>query len=474
MNKEKPIKTPNPDKMPWGRFFAWKTRDIALAAVTIIISNYLLLYCSNTLGLDTKIVGILLLVARLVDAVTDLVAGYIVDNTNTKWGKARPYEICIVLEWLCVVLLFACGPHWSMALKYAWVFLMYVLVFSVFGTMLAASQNPYLIRAFNGNSKLITKVASYGGLVSMAGSIVVSMSFPRLYNAWIVVGDGGAAAWRKLLIIYAVPLAVLGMVRMFLVKEDPEVDAGQSAQKLNLKDALTMLKTNPYAWSFGGMIGVYNLIVGLGAGSYYFQYIVGDAGAFGIVSAFAMILLPLMLIFPVLIKKLGMSKLFIISAALSIIGYIIVFFSGGRLPIVYAGVLITNLISLPCSYLQAPGIFQIANYNEYKGMHRMEGTSGVVMNFLTKALNGVGTALTGILISHAGFISTTSNEVVAQPASALFMIRCLCSLIPAACLIVIILCALHFRKLEKQMPVIEAEIKARKEALISESQPSEM
>ena len=472
MAKEKTIKAPNPDKMPWGRFFAWKTRDIAVAAVTIIISGYLLLYCSNTLGLDPAVIGILLLVARLVDAVTDVLAGYLVDKTNTKWGKARPYEICLALEWLCVILLFVCGPHWSKAIKYVWVFLMYILVYSIFGTMLSACQTPYLVRAFNGNSRLVTKVASYGGIVSMAGSIAISMTFPRLYNAWIVMGNGGAPAWRKLIIIYAIPLAIFGLIRMFCVKEDPSVDAGQSAQKLNFKEALTMLKTNPYAWSWGGMIGLYNMIVGFGAGSYYFQYIVGDAGAFGLVSAFAMVLLPIMLIFPVLIKKLGMSKLFILTSVLSILGYVTVFFAGAKLSMVYVGIIITNLISLPCSYLQAPGVLQIANYNEYKGMHRMEGTSAVVMNFLMKALNGIGTGLTGILLGAAGFISTTSNEVVAQPESALFMIRCLYSLIPAVCLVGIILCALHFNKLEKQMPTIEAEIAAHK-AAIAEEAPTE-
>ncbi len=54
-------KAANPDKMPWGRFFAWKTRDVAVAGVTVILSGYLLLYSSNTLGLDPKVVGILLL-----------------------------------------------------------------------------------------------------------------------------------------------------------------------------------------------------------------------------------------------------------------------------------------------------------------------------------------------------------------------------------------------------------------------------
>ena len=140
-----------------------------------------------------------------------------------------------------------------------------------------------------------------------------------------------------------------------------------------------------------------------------------------------------------------------------------VFFSHGNLAMVYTGIVVTNLISLPCSYLQAPGIMQIANYNEYKGMHRMDGTSAVVMNFLMKALNGIGTGLTGILLGAAGYVATTSNEVITQPQSALNMITWLYSLIPAICLVGVILCAMHFTKLEKQMPEIEAEIARRKE-----------
>ena len=464
MAKEKQVKTPNPDRMPWGRFFAWKTRDIALAAVTVIINGYLLLYCSNQLGLDTRIIGILILAARIVDAVTDVLAGYIVDNTNTKLGKARPYEICIVLEWLCMIALFFANAQWATFFKYAYVFILYILIYSVFNTMLNANQSPYMVRAFNGNRSIITKVASFGGIVSMAGSIVVSMTFPRLYNSWVVLGNGGAAAWRKLIIIYAIPMMILGIIRFLTVKEDPSVDAGQS-KKMDLKEALTMLKTNPYAWSFGGMIGLYQMAVGFGAGAIYFQYIVGNAGAFGIVSAMGMMLLPIMLVFPTLIKKMGMTKLFIIFAAAAVVGYVTVFFAHGSLAMVYVGIVVTNLISLPCSYLQTPGIMDIASYNEYKGMHRMEGTSGVVMNFLSKALNGVGTGLTGILLGFAGYVSSTGGEVVTQPDSAIMMIRLLYSLIPGLCVAGIILCSLHFMKLEKQMPQINAELKARKEAV---------
>ena len=409
-----------------------------------------------------------MMISKLLDGFTDLFAGYLVDNTHTKWGKARPYEICIILEWLCMIALFFADDKWSMFLKYAWVFIMYTLIYSVFNTLLNGCQTPYLVRAFNGNRSIVTKVASFGGIVTLAGSIVVSMTFPRAYQAWVLDAAAGTAGWRILILVYSIPLAALGILRFIFVKEDPSVDAGQSAQRISVKEIITMLKTNPYAWSFAGMIGLFNMASGFGAGSFYFQYVVGDVSAYGMVTALSMVLLPVMIFFPTLIKKLGMCKLFILCAAMSVVGYIIVFFGGGSLAIVYAGIVVTNLISLPCSYLQAPGVLDIATYNEYNGLHRMEGTSGVVMNFAMKVLNGLSSGLTGILLGLAGYISSTGNEVVTQPGSAVFMIRMLYSIIPGLCVLAIIPCAMHFMKLENKMPEIEAAVKARKENLPTE------
>lgn len=457
------VKEKTKTKMPWGKFFAWKSRDISLAAVTVIVSGYLMMFCSDVLGMSTTLVGTLLMVSKIFDGVTDLFAGYIVDNTHTKLGKARPYEICILLEWLCTVLLFFCSPSWSPVLKGAWVFIMYTFVYSIFNTMLNGNQTPYMIRAFSNNRDIITKVSSWGGIVSMAGSIIVSISFPRLMARLVVAGQNASAGWRELVLIFAIPLAFIGILRFLLVKEDPSVDAGQSATKIDMHEILTMLRTNKYAWAFAGITGAYNLVYSLGAGSYYFQYIVGDISAFGIVSALGVVLLPVMIFFPTMIRRLGVAKLFIIFAAISCAGYICVFFAQGGLGLLYTGILATNLISLPVSYLGALVIMDLSTYNQYNGLHRMEGTTGIVSGFTSKLFGGIGTGLTGILLGAAGYISTTDTTSVTQPESALFMIRSLYSLIPAAFMVVIIICALIFRKLEKRMPEIEAEVKRRTE-----------
>ncbi len=208
-------KAVNQDKMPWGRFLAWKTRDVALAAVTVIINGYMLLYCSDTLGLSTATVGLLMMVSKLFDGVTDVFAGYLVDNTHSKWGKARPYEICIILEWICMIALFNANEQWSDFFKCAYVFVMYTLIYSVFNTMLSASQTPYMVRAFNGKRSIITKVASFGGIVSMAGSIAVSMTFPRVYQAWVLTPNAGSAGWRKLILVYAVLMAAVLTIKVY-------------------------------------------------------------------------------------------------------------------------------------------------------------------------------------------------------------------------------------------------------------------
>ncbi|MDR2786145.1 MAG: MFS transporter, partial [Treponema sp.] len=96
MRKEKKV---NPDHLSVGKFFAWKTRDVASAGV-IVVMGFLTMFCTDYLGMPAAYVGTLLLAGRVFDGITDLFAGFLVDNTNTRWGKARPYEWCIIGSWL--------------------------------------------------------------------------------------------------------------------------------------------------------------------------------------------------------------------------------------------------------------------------------------------------------------------------------------------------------------------------------------
>jgi len=92
-----------------GRMLLWQNREIS-KTVAVLVTAYPMIYCTDTLQMPTALVGTLLVLSKILDGFTDVVAGYIVDRTKTKFGKGRPYEVFIVALWLCTWIMFSCPP----------------------------------------------------------------------------------------------------------------------------------------------------------------------------------------------------------------------------------------------------------------------------------------------------------------------------------------------------------------------------
>lgn len=449
----------DPNRLGFGRLMAWKSSDISAGWVNLIMLNYLSIYCSDTLGIDVGLVGTMLLASKVVDGFTDLFAGWIVDNTHTKLGKARPYELCIIGETLCTILLFACPEAWSTTLKCVWIFIMYTLTFSIFATLRNGAANPYTIRHFSNNQILLRKVASYGGIITMAGSISLSIVFPMLM-ARIATSPSG---WTRLVAAIMVPATFIGIFRFLLCKEDPEVDAHSDQEKINMKEIFTMFGRNKYVWLFAIIMLCYNIMTNLAVGTYYFKWIIGNVGLLGATSAVGIILLPLMFTFPAIMKKVGtMGKMIFYFSIIGVIGYGICFLGNANLPVVLFGFILGTFSTLPLAYYGVLFIMNICSYNEMIGLPRMDGSAGILSNFATKVGGALGAFITGAILSAAGYIS--AEGVTEQPASALLMIRIDYALVPCFLIAVIGICALAFSKLEPKVDAFEAEKKAKEEA----------
>lgn len=380
-------KTKNSDKLGLGHLLIWKSSDISAAWVNVITLNFLSLYCSDTLGINIGVVATLLLASKIVDGFTDIFAGWLVDNTHTKWGKGRPYELSIIGMTLCSVLIFAGNPAWSNTVKCVWIFCMYTFTFSIFSTLRAAAANPYTIRHFSNNKILLTKVSSYGGIVTMAGSMILNVVFPVL-QARIATNASG---WTAAVALVMIPATLIGILRFALCKEDPKVDETSKQEPIRLKEIFMMFGRNKYVWFYGIIMLCYNIITNLAVGSYYFKWIVGSTAMLGILSAGGMLLLPIMLIFPVIMKKIGsMGKMITYLCGISIVGFLIAFFSGSNVAGVVAGYVIGQIGTLPIAYYGVLFIMNICDYNEMQGMPRMDGSSAILANFCSKAGGGNG------------------------------------------------------------------------------------
>ena len=451
---KKKAPTPKEDRLPFFKFLAWKSSDVASAAAFLIVNTYLSMFCTDFLGMDPAVVGIILLVSNIIDFFTDFIGAIIVDNTNTKWGRGRPYELSIIGVTLCTIALFATPNSWSDIVKILWVFFVYTFEFGVFNTLRVASGPVYTIRAWNGNRKLIGKMSSYGGLVTTIGSMVVSLSFPRLMATIATTAEG----WAGLVAIYMVPLTLIATLRFLICKEDPSIDAGKQ-EKIDVKTIFAMLKKNRYAWFYTGIIFLFNTITSLGTASYYWKYIVGDTSMMGIVSIMGTLMLPLMLLFPVFLKKFSAAQIIGASTVISAIGYVMNFFANDSITMLLIAGALSAFAMLPISYLGMLIVLDLSTYNKSLGLPRMEASVNAICNGFGQQLGqGVGGALTGILLSAAGYVAGAGDSITAQSEGVIMTIRCLHSFLPMILMVLTGVCAFLLSKLSKEMPQIEAEM----------------
>ena len=440
-NTETAVKSSG-EKLGLGKLLAWSVRG-GSTGVALMVMGFLTIFCTNTLGVPAATVGTLLLLSKLLDGITDIFAGFIVDKTNTKIGRGRPYELCVIGLWAATVGLFLCPESFSLTMKCIWIFIMYALANSIFMTFLNANQTVYMIRAFN-NPDHYVALSTYGGLVPMVVVVIFNIVFPMLMGS-MATSQGG---WVRLVLIFAIPMTLLGLLRFFVVKETNNVDV-KAAEKLELKDVFTVLKNNKYIYAIAFATLIMNFCTNMGVNVYYFTNIVGNVGLMGVLSAVQMIAIPMMFILPQFLKRTTVVRVIRVGILVTVAGYIINFFAGSNFALLAVAAVLFGGGTVPISMLTGLMIIDCAEYNEYRGLFRLEGSLSAVNGFANKIGAGLGAGMLGILLGAAGYDGTAA----VQSASAITMIRLLYSLIPAALYFCVYL-ALRLYKLDKLMPEI--------------------
>lgn len=447
------------DKVGIGKLFLWNSRAVSTSIVTLML-GFLMIYCTDTLKVPAAYVSIILVVSKFLDGVTDMFAGFIVDRTQTKWGKARPYEVFIVAIWLATWLLFSCPESFSMTAKLIWIFVMYALANSICYTFLNANQTPYLVRAFK--SGQIVKQTSYGSIITMLAAVIFNMTFPALMGSIATSASG----WSRLVLMFAVPLAAVGTLRMIFIPEQYDVDAeSPNTEKLKVSDIFKLIRTNKYILIIVLMTFVFNFVCNMGVNTYFFTYIVGNVGLMGITAVAQIVALPLALFFPKLIAKFSTVKLMMAGFIVSAVGYLLNFVAGSNVALLSVAAILWGAGTIPASMLSALVVIECADFNEWKGNHRMEGTMSSLVGLGAKIGAAIGAGALGILLSMVGY----TGDAATMPQAALTMIRMLFSIVPMVLYILVAL-TLKGYTLNKQLPQIQEEIQQRREAAASKDE----
>lgn len=383
-----------------------------------------------------------------------------IDKTHSKLGKARPWMLYGYVG--CAVTLaaiFAIPVNWGQTAQYAWFFIAYTLLNGVFYT---ANNIAYsaLTSLVTKNSKERVQMGSYRFIFAFSTSLLIQSVTIGL----VAKCGGGAAAWRTVAIIYAVIGLIINTVSALSVKEIPEEELNEAAEreqkeeKYGLVEALKLLVTNKFYLMICGVYILQQLYGAMiNAGIYYMTYVLKNENLYGVFSWATNIPLIIALIFtPTLVGRWkGMYKLNLRGYMIAVIGRALVAVAGymGSVPLMLA---FTALAALGQGPWQGDMNAVIASCSEYtfltKGK-RVDGTMYSCTSLGVKLGGGLGTAIAGWLLEFSGF----NGKMAVQPESCINMLHIMYLWLPLV-IDVIILLVLSRMKVEETNAKIKAEM----------------
>ena len=202
----------------------------------------------------------------------------------------------------------------------------------------------------------------------------------------------------------------------------------------------------------GFMYFGYMLVSGMGVNTYFFTWVVGDIKKMSAASAIGMVALPLLFVFPAIMKNATKSLLVQAGCIAYIIAGFIMFFCYHSYIAILLGSVFMGIAALPITYLTDLMMIDCGTYNAHISKKRMDGTIGAIKGFLGKVGGALGLGMVGWLLQAGSYDGTLS----VQPESALFMIRILAGMIPVIIFAAVAI-MMMFYKVDSMLPELEKE-----------------
>ena len=436
-----------------GKFYvpAWVTRGVGLAVNSVLLMQ-ITFYATENVGLSAGTVGMLILVSKLFDGITDLLAGFSSERTHTRWGKARPYELFLIPTWILTVLLYSTPNSMSMTGKAVYIFILYLLINAVCVTFLSSSEAVFLARSTSDDNRRAHALTA-AGVCAMFFPAGVGIILPMMMATW----GSQPGGWTKIALVLGLPSCLLGLIRFLYIKE--ERDVTMEKDNVSLKESLQCLFQNKYVFiqAGAGLLSMLAVNVASASQTYYFTYIVGDLAKMSAIGVMGLAAPLALLIFPLALRKIGGMNFVKIGAVLAFIGSAMKYFAGANMTLILTGSLLAGVGAPAITMIGAIFVIQCIDYGEWKTGIRVEGIINAVGGFATKVGSGLASGLVGMIMGMAGYVG---GGAATQSASANTAIVWCFSLVPAIfCVAMFILCC--FYDLEEKSGKIREELEER-------------
>lgn len=427
--------------MRFGDYLADAGGQFALNAISGLIGALTYFY-TDKVGVAALTAANVALLAKILDAFTDLIMGKIMDNGKSPKGKCRPWFLRMAIPtFVAIVALFTVPKGLDDIGQFT-----YLLVTNLFASAIiyTAISIPY-VSLMVMRTKSIEERNTMGIFRAALGYIIGMVIAITLVPITNLLGPGGVAdqaAYIKFAIVVGA-IAALLLVILYRKSEEKAAAEEKPDDGLPFFKSIGMLLKNKY-WLLLLVVGLFsNIVYALSgaAGTYYAKWILGDDNLIGIMGAAGLI--PTFLGFAVvgpMTKKLGIRKTLMVSFAIGIVGAAIrVFFPDSLIVTLTAG-LLPSFATIPMMCLAGTMSSMATDYNDYLYGNKIVGMSASAAGFGGKVASGLGAAMIGWILAAAGYKATAAVATTAVR----YAVYTICIYLPLAMLIAMFILVSRF------------------------------
>jgi glucuronide carrier protein len=442
------------------QFLGYAAGDAANNLAFAMSSMFLLIYYTDVVGISAAAAGTLFLVVRFWDAFADVFAGRLVDKTQTRWGKFRPFLLFGSLPLLLLsVAVFSVpsglndgGAYVYALISYALLGLAYSLVNIPYGSMATAmTQQPEeraklaTFRIFGSNLTILMLALVVAPQINSSDDLQRSLTVTTL--VFVAVG-------------FTLYLFAFLTAKEQVQRDVPKVSARQTIDTLKQNRPLLMLCLSSLAFLTGMFalqtVAIYYARDVLGNANHYIVLAVLQAAGTFLAAAFV----------PHIVRTVGKKTGYIAFGAIAIVAGIVLAVAPASVPAIAFGCFFflgigTGGVNTLMWALEADTV----EYGEWKTGIRTEGTTYALFSFTRKLGQAIGGAAAAYTIGLGGYVA----QADAQPDSAETAIRIAAGGVPAVVIAIALAIMFAYPLTESRFRAMVREVAQRRVARQAEA-----
>lgn len=386
-----------------------------------VLASYLNVFYTDVLKLTGVWGGAFLMifpiVSKIIDAITNVIMGQIIDRTRTKEGKARPWLLLsAILMPITGVLLFTV-PTASETVQVIWIMVSYNLFYSIAYTIYNMSH-MLMVPLSTRNTQQRGELSVFNNISGvMVSGIIVALIFPMVI---MPILGANKQLWIRAMSVLSILTLPLTLFEYYYTKERVTEETAEVVQVQPIGKQMKAVLTDKY-WV---ILMLYNVIYLLGSGFknsalvYYCNYVLGSYND-GVTQMLVSVIggvpmgIGIFAVWP-LAKKFGKRNVTMLGFVLYAVGGAICLINPRNMVIVLIGQFIKNIGGLPCAYVFAALFADVLDHIEWKHRFRVDGLSTSVNSVIATVCMGITNGVLNLCLAKSGYVAPEFIEATGQ------------------------------------------------------------